>query len=131
VRARGETWHRPKPSLASVVEADRPPVEHSLIAAARVTNTPVYDANGVRLGRLAELAIDEATGSVVHVLVATGGFLGFGERLRRIPWRKLSYDPRRGGYIATGVDAAAPTTDVLRPITWSRPLDKGGWTRGL
>src|SRR5688572_29801540 len=104
IRPRGETWYRPappQPEEAGPAASDRP--QHRLVMASRVADAAVYLPRGRRLGRIAGIAIDETTGDVAFVLVAEGGFLGFGTRLRRLPWSALSYQVGRGGYI---LDAA-------------------------
>ena len=47
------------------------------------------------LGELAHLMIDMASGRVTHVVIASGGVLGLGEKLHAIPWSAVTLDPRR------------------------------------
>lgn len=129
VRARGETWYRPappKPGDADSAPDDEP--RRRLIAATRVADAAVYSRGGRRIGRIAEVAIDEATGEVAFILLAEGGFLGFGERLRRLPWSALSYQAQRGGYV---LDLAEAERDgalkVAGKVAFQRAADRGGW----
>lgn len=70
----------------------------NLIAATKVTNTNVYNADGDKLGWLDEVVIDKQTGKVAYVVLAVGGFLGIGERYHALPWDRLTYDDAKGGY---------------------------------
>ena len=133
VRPHGQTWYRHAPPGPDAREptprAARP--EHRLIAAGRVVDAAVYSPQGRRVGRIEEIAIDDATGEVAFVLLAEGGFLGIGGRLRRVPWSALSYRAGRGGYV---VDVAAIPQDLglgLGAIgPFQPPADRGGWATG-
>lgn len=83
----------------------------NLIAATKVTNAHVYNADGDKLGWLDEVVIDKRSGRVEYVVLAIGGFLGLGERYIPIPWDKLVYDEDKGGY---NIDA---TGDQVRGMT--------------
>lgn len=132
VRPRGETWYRPaSPMPGDAAPAPTAHPQHRLIAAGRVAGAAVYTRQGRRIGRIAEVAIDDASGDVAFVLLAEGGFLGFGERLRRLPWSALSYQAARGGYV---LDLAeAPLDGVLNlsgKVAFQRSADRGGWAAG-
>lgn len=47
---------------------------------------PVRSSEGDGIGRVDDVLLDRRTGSVEAVIVATGGFLGLGERMVRVPW---------------------------------------------
>lgn len=127
IRPRGETWFRRAPPSSGEGELPGAAPRHRLIAAGRVANAAVFDRSGRRVGRIAEIAIDDATAEVVFVLVAEGGILGFGGRLRRTPWSSLSYDVTRGGYVL----GAASEAPVSGKIAFQSAADRGGWaTRG-
>lgn len=72
--------------------------DHELIAATKVTNTKVYNADGDKVGWLDEVVLDKRTGKVAYVVLAVGGFLGLGEKYHRLPWDRLNYDAEKGGY---------------------------------
>lgn len=56
---------------------------------------PVVDAEGTELGNLNELVVDVRSGRIAYVVVASGGFLGIGDRLYAIPWRSVHVDDER------------------------------------
>lgn len=78
------------------------PVEASetnrLISSEKVDGTVVYNARGEKLGSIHHLMIDKFTGHVEYAVMSFGGFLGIGEDYYPLPWRKLTYDTRLGGY---------------------------------
>lgn len=49
----------------------------------------VVDRDGEVLGSISDLMIDLERGCVAYAVVATGGFMGIGERLFAVPWRAL------------------------------------------
>ncbi len=70
----------------------------ALISADKVQGTAVYDSAGERLGTVDSLMIDKVAGHVEYAVMASGGFLGIGERYQPLPWDVLSYDTDLGGY---------------------------------
>ena len=74
-------------------------LHHPLILASRVVGTPVFDRSGTRLGHVADVSIDKASGKTIYAIMSFGGFLGIGEKFHPIPWSLLHFDPERGGYI--------------------------------
>ena len=71
----------------------------SLIEASRVQDTNVYNVAGEKLGAVHDLMIDKRTGNTSYAVVSFGGFLGVGENYFPIPWSKLKYDEKLGGYV--------------------------------
>ena len=72
---------------------------HPLILSSRVTGTPVYDRAGTRLGHVDDLSIEKVSGRTIYAIMSFGGFLGIGERFHPLPWKVLSYDTAKGGYV--------------------------------
>ncbi|MCO6419773.1 PRC-barrel domain-containing protein [Siccirubricoccus sp. KC 17139] len=91
----------------SVVAAGPVPIEESatLIAAEKVSGTPVFDLEGNSLGHVETVMLDKRAGRVAYAVLAFGGFLGFGEKLYPLPWSVLTYDVALGGY-RVGLDKA-------------------------
>ena len=77
------------------VEADE---TNRLISSEKVEGTAVYNTKGEKLGSIQHLMIDKFTGHVEYAVMSFGGFLGIGENYYPVPWRKLTYDTRLGGY---------------------------------
>ena len=71
---------------------------HRLIESDRVEGTMVYGVDGRRLGTVKRLAIDKISGQIAYAVISFGAFFGIGAETHIIPWRKLDYDVRLGGY---------------------------------
>ncbi len=75
--------------------------DHDLVASNRVEGTAVYGTDGHKVGHVHNFMVNKRTGQVAHVIVSDGGFFGLGVAFYLpVPWDDLSYDPRRGGYVA-------------------------------
>lgn len=70
-----------------------------LISSDKVGGTEVYNQEGDNLGSIYTLMIDKVSGKVDYAVMSFGGFLGMGERYHPLPWRTLTYDTARGGYV--------------------------------
>lgn len=64
-----------------------------------LVDTPVVDASGDVLGRLADVMLDVAEGRVAYAVLAHGGVLGLGEQLFMIPWQSLRLDAVRDCFV--------------------------------
>jgi sporulation protein YlmC with PRC-barrel domain len=71
---------------------------HDLIESDRVEGTNVYRSDGTKIGSVERLMIDKYSGQVAYAVMSFGGFLGLGEDHYPVPWQKLTYNERLGGY---------------------------------
>lgn len=71
---------------------------YDLIASDRVEGTKVFGTDERQIGSIERLIIEKRSGRVSYAVMSFGGFLGIGEDHYPIPWAKLSYDERLGGY---------------------------------
>lgn len=74
---------------------------HPLILASRVNGTPVYNAEGERIGHIEDVAIGKLDGNARYAILSFGGFLGVGEKYHPLPWSILAYDTVRNGYVVS------------------------------
>ena len=72
---------------------------HELISSRRVEGTPVYDANGEKLGTIRSVMIMKRSGQVAYALLSLGGLLAPSPAVYPIPWELLHYDVHRDGYV--------------------------------
>src|SRR5580700_3739965 len=70
-----------------------------LISSDKAVGTAVYNRHGEHLGSVYNLMIDKYSGQVAYAVMSFGGYLGMGESYHPLPWRKLTYDTRQGGYV--------------------------------
>jgi sporulation protein YlmC with PRC-barrel domain len=93
-----------------------------LIESDRVEGTAVYDPQGNHIGSIKRLMIDKKTGKVAYTVMSFGGFLGIGEEEHTVPWNKLDYDTRLGGFRTDVTEEqlrGAPTFYRDRDFDWS------------
>lgn len=69
------------------------------IRASRVEGTAVYNTAGEHLGHIDDLVIGKIDGKVKYAIMSFGGFLGIGEEYHPVPWEKLDYEEKQGGYV--------------------------------
>jgi sporulation protein YlmC with PRC-barrel domain len=62
------------------------------LSASTLTGDKVRNPEGDNLGNLEEIVIDLETGRVSYAVLATGGFMGLGDKYFAIPWDMLSVD---------------------------------------
>jgi hypothetical protein len=93
-----------------------------LISSDKTVGTAVYNRHGEHLGSVYNLMIDKYSGQVAYAVMSFGGFLGIGQRYHPLPWRTLTYDTRKGGYVVdidrTRLETAPSYTSSTAP-NWS------------
>jgi hypothetical protein len=82
-----------------------------LIEADWVEGSVVYDPDGNQIGTIKRLVIEKISGRIAYAVMSFGRFLGLGEEERTIPWNKLTYGTRLGGY----------RTDITKDPLWDAP----------
>ncbi|ABE64731.1 PRC-barrel (plasmid) [Nitrobacter hamburgensis X14] len=69
-----------------------------LVGSDQVQGTAVYGVNNEKIGSIARVMIDKASGNVPYAELSFGGFLGLGNDYYPVPWKLLKYDSELGGY---------------------------------
>jgi hypothetical protein len=72
-----------------------------MIASDRVEGTSVYDTSGEKLGSVERFMVDKVSGQVEYAVLAFGGIFSIGHRHYPLPWRALTYDTDKGGYVVS------------------------------
>ena len=70
----------------------------SLIGSDKVEGTSVYRSSGENIGTIQRVMIDKRGGKVAYAVMSFGGFMGIGEDYYPLPWNRLTYNERLGGY---------------------------------
>ncbi len=70
-----------------------------LMTAERLCGNPVINPQDEVLGEIEEIVIDVPRGRIAYAAMASGGFLGLGERLFAVPWTVLRYDAGRQCFV--------------------------------
>ena len=108
--------------LASV--KDPSDTSGNLIAAQKVTGTNVYNRAGEKLGSIEDIMLDKRSGQTCYAILNFGGFLGMGGRYHPLPWEKLTYDTRQGGFVVDidkRVLENAPSYGAGETARWDDP----------
>jgi hypothetical protein len=83
--------------MAAESQSARGPT-HPPIESSRIQGTRVYGQGGQPIGTIDYLVIEKVSGRVVYAVMSFGGLLGVGAHVYTVPWDKLNYDARLGGY---------------------------------
>jgi hypothetical protein len=78
----------------------------------------VVDSTGEVLGSIVDLLLDLERGRIAYAVVASGGFLGVGERLVAVPWNALRPDARH--FVLQGSRSVLESGPVFEHEQWLR-----------
>ncbi len=88
------------------------------LSASTITGDKVRNRDGDDLGHLEELVIDIDGGRVSYAVLASGGFLGLGDKYFAVPWDLLSVD----------TDSHEIVVDIAKETLENAPgFDKDNW----
>jgi sporulation protein YlmC with PRC-barrel domain len=105
----------------------RPSTSKPVIESDRVEGTAVYDPSGKHIGTIKRLMIEKVSGRVTYAVMTFGGFLSIGSHEHTIPWDKLRYDTRLGGYRTDVTEEqlrGAPSVFADREVWPDRPREQ-------
>ncbi len=68
----------------------------------------IYDRSGTKLGRVTEVMVDMANGTLEFVVISFGGFLGLGQKYHPLPFQLLQLRDQADGFV---VDAPTALID--------------------
>jgi sporulation protein YlmC with PRC-barrel domain len=66
-----------------------------VMAASTLDSDRVLSSDGEEVGKIKEIMLDVQGGRVAYAVLASGGFLGIGNKLLAIPWSALTLDTSR------------------------------------
>ena len=95
---------------------------HDLIGSDKVEGTNVYRSNGDKIGQIERIMLEKTTGKVAYAVMSFGGFLGLGHEHYPVPWSRLDYNPKLGGYevnISDNELKGAPKYDPAKEWNWT------------
>ncbi|WP_019594890.1 PRC-barrel domain-containing protein [Thioalkalivibrio sp. ALM2T] len=64
----------------------------TLVSASTITGDEVCNLREEKLGKILDVMLDISEGEIRYAVLASGGFLGMGDRLFAIPWKALKHD---------------------------------------
>ncbi|HEY5891243.1 MAG TPA: PRC-barrel domain-containing protein [Acidimicrobiia bacterium] len=62
------------------------------LSASTITGDTVRNSEGDEIGKIEEIVLDLDRGRVAYAVLASGGFLGMGNKFFAIPWDRLRVD---------------------------------------
>ncbi len=69
-----------------------------LIGSDKVEGTNVYRSNGDKIGQIERVMLQKRSDKIAYAVLSFGGFLGMGHDHYPVPWKKLDYSEKLGGY---------------------------------
>jgi sporulation protein YlmC with PRC-barrel domain len=101
---------------------ERPAAFESPLKATQILDREVTDGHGHKIGKVRELALDVHNGRIVEVILAMGGFLGFGEHDTAVPAGEFSWNAQN----------KTLTCKVLpEDLRNAPPFDLGQWSSNV
>ena len=108
-------------SPANDALADRPA---RWMTTRRACGSKVINHQDETLGEIDDIVVDLARGRIAYAAMASGGFLGLGERMFAVPWTALRYNGARECFVMDArkeIFENAPSFDKDRWPTEAQP----------
>ena len=70
-----------------------------LMTASTLEGNTVVNRADETLGEIEEIMLDVRSGRIAYAVMASGGFLGIGDKLFAIPWHALTLDPEEKCFV--------------------------------
>jgi sporulation protein YlmC with PRC-barrel domain len=97
--------------------------DQQLSPAASLCGWMVVDRSGETVGSIADLMLDLDCGRVAYAVVASGGFVGVGEKIFAVPWSALKSVGRH--FVLQASRTALDSGPALDPEHW--PAKPAKW----
>ncbi len=81
-------------SQSSYAVADDMQAGAMLLSSSTITGDDVYNMQNEELGKIQDVMLDITEGKIRYAVLASGGFLGMGDRLFAVPWKALKLDTK-------------------------------------
>ena len=98
---------------------------YDLIGSDKVEGTNVYRSNGEKIGQIERVMLGKTSGKVAYAVMSFGGFLGLGHEHYPVPWSRLTYNERLGGYELNVSDKELKSAPKFDATNWNRERDRG------
>jgi len=83
------------PHFGAWESLDHNPVGPRLLTSNTLTGTRVINRKDETLGTISDIMLNIEEGGIAYAVMASGGFMGIGERLYALPWYALALDTER------------------------------------
>ena len=98
---------------------------HNFISSEDIHGTEVYGAGDKKVGDIDHLIIDKTSGRVGYAVMSFGGFLGMGHDHYPVPWARLTYNEKLGGYEVNISDQELKGAPKYGDTEWNWDRDQG------
>jgi hypothetical protein len=98
---------------------------HDLIGSDKVEGTNVYRSNGEKIGQIERVMLEKRSGKVAYAVMSFGGFLGMGHEHYPVPWARLTYNERLGGYEVNISDQELQGAPKYGTTEWTWDREQG------
>ena len=98
--------------------SNRPAVPSSLSPATSLCAQTVVDNAGEVVGSIVDLLLDLERGCIAYAVIASGGFVGVGERLGAVPWKALL--PNNRYFVLQGSRSVLESSPEFEHEKWHR-----------
>lgn len=71
----------------------------TLMSANTITGDEVCNLQDEKLGKIQDVMLDMTNGKIRYAVLASGGFLGIGDRLFAVPWKALKQDKENNRFM--------------------------------
>ena len=71
----------------------------TLLSATTIIGDEVFNLRDEKLGKIQDIMLDITEGKIRYAVLASGGFLGMGDRLFAVPWKALKQDKEHRRFI--------------------------------
>lgn len=75
------------------------PARRTIVSSDQMTGKKVVNRQDENLGTLHDIMMDLERGTVAYAVLASGGFLGMGDKLFAIPWSALEYHSEQEHFV--------------------------------
>lgn len=97
---------------------------YDLIGSDKVEGTKVYRSNGEKAGQIERVMLGKTSGKIAYAVMSFGGFLGVGHDHYPVPWARLKYNERLGGYELNVSDQELKGAPKYDSTNWNRDHDR-------
>lgn len=93
-----------------------------LLRSSNVVGADLYNGNGEDIGQINDVVFDENTGETTYAILATGGWLGIGDKLTPVKWDAIQLRKK-------GEDEINFTMNLTKErLTQEKSFDKSSWS---
>jgi PRC-barrel domain len=97
---------------------------YELIGSDKVVGTNVYRSNSEKVGQIERVMLGKTSGKIAYAVMSFGGFLGVGHDHYPVPWTRLKYSERLGGYELNITDQELKGAPKYDATNWTRDHDR-------